>query len=39
MRRLRSGGGTRLLNVSMAISVLLLAAYVVAIWAMSAKPQ
>jgi hypothetical protein len=37
--RLRSGGGTRLLNVSMVISVLLLAAYVVAIWAMSAKPQ
>jgi hypothetical protein len=37
--RLRTGGGTRLLNVTLAISVLLLAAYVVAIWAMGAKPD
>ena len=39
VRRLRTGKGTALLNVSMGISILLLAAYVVAIWAMSAKPS
>jgi hypothetical protein len=39
LRRLRTGKGTALLNVSMGISILLLAAYVVAIWAMSAKPS
>jgi hypothetical protein len=37
--RLRSGGGRGLLTVSLWISVLLLAAYVVAVWAMSAKPD
>jgi hypothetical protein len=37
--RLRRGGGRGLLTVSMAISALLLAAYVVAVWAMSAKPD
>jgi hypothetical protein len=39
VRRLRSGKGTALLTATMAISILLLAAYVVAIWAMSAKPD
>jgi hypothetical protein len=39
VRRLRTGKGTALLNVSMGISIVLLAAYVVAIWAMSAKPS
>jgi hypothetical protein len=38
MRRVRSGGGTGLLRASLIISVVLLAAYVVAIWAMGAKP-
>jgi ABC-type maltose transport system permease subunit len=39
VRRLRFGGGKSLLQVSMVISLLLLAAYVVAIWAMAAKPD
>ena len=38
VRRLRGGSGTGLLRAAMVISLLLLAAYVVAIWAMSAKP-
>ena len=38
VRRLSSGRGTGLLKTTMGISILLLAAYVVAIWAMSAKP-
>jgi hypothetical protein len=38
VRRLRVGKGTGLLKATMVISILLLAAYVVAIWAMSAKP-
>jgi hypothetical protein len=37
--RLRSGGGQALLRVSLGISVLLLLAYVIAVWAMSAKPD
>jgi hypothetical protein len=37
--QLRSGRGTRLLRTSMVISFALLAAYVVAIWAMSGKPD
>ena len=37
--RLRRGGGTTLLKVSMAISLLLLAAAFVAVWAMGAKPD
>jgi len=37
--RMRSGGGTGLLKASLWISVLLLAAYIVAVWAMSAKPD
>ena len=38
LRRVRGGGGTGLLRASLIISVVLLAAYVVAIWAMGAKP-
>jgi hypothetical protein len=38
VRRLRGGSGTGLLKATLVISILLLAAYVVAIWAMSAKP-
>lgn len=38
VRRLPSGRGAGLLKVTMGISLVLLAAYVVAIWAMSAKP-
>ncbi|MDQ5820411.1 MAG: hypothetical protein M3540_03120 [Actinomycetota bacterium] len=38
VRRLESGRGAGLLKLTMAISLILLAAYVVAIWAMSAKP-
>ena len=36
--RLRRGGGTGLLKATMAISLVLLAAYVVTVWAMSGKP-
>jgi hypothetical protein len=36
--RLRRGGGPGLLKGSMAISLVLVAAYVVAVWAMGAKP-
>ena len=36
--RLRSGGGGALLKVSMVLSFVLLGAYVVAVWAMAAKP-
>ena len=38
VRRQRGGGGTGLLRASLFISVVLLAAYVVTIWAMGAKP-
>ena len=38
LRRVRGGGGTGLLRASLIISVVLLAAYIVAIWAMGAKP-
>jgi hypothetical protein len=38
VRRLRDNGGTGLLKATLIISVILLAAYVVSIWAMSAKP-
>jgi hypothetical protein len=39
VRKLRSGGGVGLLRVSLGISILLLAASLVAVWAMSAKPD
>jgi len=38
VRRLGDGKGSALLKATMAISLVLLAAYVVAIWAMSGKP-
>jgi hypothetical protein len=38
VRRLRDGGGTGLLRVSTLVSVLLVAAYVVTVWAMAGKP-
>jgi hypothetical protein len=37
--RSRRGGGTRLLEVTLALALALLAAYVVAVWAMAAKPS
>jgi hypothetical protein len=37
--RLRRGRGSGLLKATLAISLLLLAAYVVAVWAMGAKPD
>lgn len=39
LRRLRTGGGLGLARAVGIISVLLLAAYIVAVWAMSAKPS
>ncbi len=39
MRRLRSDGGTGLLRATLVLSVVLLAAYVVAVWAMAGKPS
>jgi hypothetical protein len=39
VRRLGRSGGTALLKTTMVISLVLLAAYVVAVWAMSAKPD
>lgn len=39
IRRLRQNRGDGLLKASMVISLVLLAAYVVAIWAMSGKPD
>jgi hypothetical protein len=39
VRRLPSGRGAGLLKTTMGISLILLAAYIVAIWAMSAKPD
>jgi uncharacterized membrane-anchored protein len=39
VRRLRDGGGAGPLRVTLAISLLLLAAYVVAVWAMAGKPD
>ena len=38
LRRSRSGGGQGLLKASSVIATLLVAAYIVAIWAMGAKP-
>jgi hypothetical protein len=39
VRRLRNGEGQGLLRATLIISLVLLAAYVVAVWAMSAKPD
>ena len=39
LRKLRSGGGSRLAGAAGSLSVLLLSAYVVTIWAMSTKPD
>jgi len=39
MARLRNDKGSRLLKATMVISIVLLAAYVVTVWAMSAKPD
>ena len=38
LRRSRSGGGSGLLKASSVIATVLVAAYIVAIWAMGAKP-
>jgi hypothetical protein len=38
VRRLREGRGAGLLKATMVLSLVLLAAYVVAVWAMSGKP-
>ena len=37
--RLREGKGSGLLKATLALSVVLLAAYVVAVWAMAGKPD
>jgi len=39
VRRLRDGGGAGLLKASTVITLLLVAAYVVAVWAMAGKPD
>jgi hypothetical protein len=39
VRRVRNGGGIGLLKVSTVITLLMVAAYVVAIWAMAGKPD
>jgi hypothetical protein len=39
IRRQRNGGGAALLKVTMILSIVLLAAYVVAVWAMAGKPD
>jgi NADH:ubiquinone oxidoreductase subunit 6 (subunit J) len=39
VRKLSSGGGQRLLQITMWLSLLLLAALLVAVWAMGAKPD
>jgi hypothetical protein len=39
VRKLRAGKGGGLLKATLVLSVLLLAAYVVAVWAMSGKPN
>lgn len=37
--RLRAGGGSGLLRATLVLSLILLAAYVVAVWAMAGKPD
>ena len=39
VRRLRTGKGATLLRATLALSVVLLGAYVVAVWAMAGKPS
>ena len=39
IRRVRAGGGAGLLKASTVITLLLVAAYVVAVWAMAGKPD
>ena len=39
VRKLRNGGGGGLLKATLVLSVVLLAAYVVAVWAMAGKPN
>lgn len=39
VRRLRAGQGATLLKTTLALSVVLLGAYVVAVWAMAGKPN
>jgi hypothetical protein len=39
VRKLRNGGGAGLLKATLVLSVVLLAAYVVAVWAMAGKPN
>jgi hypothetical protein len=39
LRRSRSGGGTGLLKANAVIAGILLLAYLVAVWAMGAKPD
>lgn len=39
VRRLRSGGGSGLLKATLILSLIMLAAYVVAVWAMAGKPD
>jgi hypothetical protein len=39
VRKLRGGGGAGLLRGTLVLSVVLLAAYVVAVWAMAGKPS
>ena len=39
IRRMRSGGGTRLLRASTARAAILIAVYLVAVWAMGGKPS
>ena len=39
VRRLQAGKSAALLKVTLVLSVLLLAAYIVAVWAMAGKPN
>lgn len=39
LRRLRDGKGTGLLKATLVLTIILLVAYVVAVWAMSGKPD
>ena len=39
VRRLKSGGGSGLLKATLILSLILLVAYVIAVWAMAGKPD